>query len=161
MDCKRIRQLLLADYPDQELGPGPAEEVKKHLQGCATCRAFEQEVAQKAISPFKNAPELKVPVSVWEKIQQAIDRSEQTQEQFDFPAWLRGKIDSLFVFPRPAYALATMMSAILVFILIANSPAVKQAQVEKFFSEQADFISSLDNDVDANGFGAATEELFS
>jgi anti-sigma factor RsiW len=161
MDCKRIRQLLLADYPDRELGPGPAKEVKEHLQGCAACRAFEQAVVQKAISPFKNAPELKAPDAVWEKIQQAIDRTEQPQEQFAFPAWLKGKFDALFAFPRPAYALATLMSAILVFMLIANSPAVKQAQLEKFFSEEADFISSLDNDVDANGLGALTEEIFS
>jgi len=160
MNCKKIRGLLIADYPDKELKPEQTKQVEEHLKGCPACKAFEQTVAQKAVLPFKDAQELPAPAFVWTKIREAIDKQEQLQGQFDVWGWLKKKFDYLFVFPRPVYALVTIMTVFLTVILVANRPSVKQtAQIEKFFTEEADFVSSLDVETDYNGFGATVDEL--
>jgi anti-sigma factor RsiW len=67
MSCDRMRIEIVA-LLDENLGGLAVSRVRRHLQGCPACsRFYEEQQGLEAL--FKSAPELDLPVQVWERIE--------------------------------------------------------------------------------------------
>jgi len=108
MKCKDIQELLKSDYLDGELDPGREKAVEEHLLKCPACRELEgrlkthHEILQSA---KKDAP----PEYVWQNIRRAIITEGTTREY------------RVHFIPRPVFALATALTAIICVVVLASA----------------------------------------
>jgi len=152
MNCKRIQEFLLTNYIDGEIAPALKRQVQEHISACAQCRQFEQAVRKTTIEPFRKAKEQKPPDYLWARIKEAVFKEKPQQH--------------LFYIPRPAFALATAVAAVLIAIIFTRLPFENQKIVNGYLEEQMIFISYLDSDEsdfynqDYIDLGTSIEEYF-
>jgi predicted anti-sigma-YlaC factor YlaD len=161
MNCKRIKELILTDYIDGETSEPVESLVKAHLSDCADCRAYEQGVRQRSSMLFKNVGPEQPPAEVWQKIREAI-KEDQTQYAPSFLERLFDLLRESFAVRRPAYALATVFTVILVIGIFLQSPLRKQMLVKDYLSQSSAFMvamnGSLNGDLDkVTDFNTAIE----
>jgi len=161
MNCKKIRDLIITDYLDQEAADAVQKEVQAHLKVCAGCRGFEQALREKVSVPLRAVEPAVPPESVWRRIQEAIEE-EQVQQGvpvfrrvFDF---LAGTVFK----PKPVVALSAALAIIIVSLLFLRGPFYRQWIVKDYLREQSASMSlstngELEKDI---GFGTAIENIF-
>jgi anti-sigma factor RsiW len=152
----------MTDYIDGEASGPVKDRIKAHLAVCADCAAFEQAVLKNTAAPFKDIERVQPPAEVWNKIREAIKQDQPVyagsflERMFDF---LR---ESFFV-RRPAYALATAFTVILVTVVYFKSPMRQQMLVNDYLSDRSAFLVAMNKapngDLDrAVSFNTAIEE---
>jgi anti-sigma factor RsiW len=142
MNCRKIQERIMTDYMDGEASAAIANQIKEHLAACAGCAAFEQRVRQKAVQPFKNVEPVQPPGEIWQRIQDAIKEEEPEYA----PSFLERLFDFLresFVVRRPAYALATAFTVILVTIVYLQSPFRQQMLVKDYLGNKSAFMVAM------------------
>ncbi len=125
MGCKNIQELLKSDYLDGELGPTQEQVVREHLLKCPTCRQLESRLkAQRELimSAKKDAP----PERVWQNIRRAITAERAGEEKWLF-------------MPRPVFALATALTAIICVIVLAGAII----RIQPFYAGNGEDILSV------------------
>jgi predicted anti-sigma-YlaC factor YlaD len=162
MNCKRIQELIMTDYMDGEASGSVESRIKAHLSDCADCRAFEQSLCRKSEMLFKNAHPVQPPPEVWQKIKEAV-REDQTQYAPSFLERLFDFLRESFAVRRPAYALATAFTVILVVGIFLQSPLRKQMIVKDYLSQSSAFMVAmngpLNGDLDkVTDFNTAIEQ---
>jgi predicted anti-sigma-YlaC factor YlaD len=167
MDCKRIQELLITDYMDGEASAEIRQQVKAHLAVCAQCREFEQVLRQKVVAPFENLEAVKPPETVWQGIKETITEESEAQESVpqQVPETIRRMFDFLrqsFAVRRPAFALSTAFSILLVVFLFAQGPIRRQIAVNDYIQEQSTIMLSLNTPVNGDmdqeiNFGTSIE----
>jgi hypothetical protein len=140
MRCDKVRELLLTDYIDGELDPDTLEEVKKHLEGCVSCRELEKELAEEVVGPLRESGIKQPAEEVWVNIKGRIEE-EAENPLIDVLDRLR----ETFTYKKPALAIVSVM----VMLIIVSVPIAKyyyeRDAAETYIEEQMSFLDSLNN----------------
>lgn len=165
MNCKKVRDLVITDYIDQETSGSVQKEIQAHLKVCAGCRVFEQDLREKVSDPLRKVQAARPPESIWQRVQEAIEEEEAAQQSLSF---LRRVLDFLAgtVFkPRPVVVFSSALMVILVTLLFMQGPFYRQLAVKTYLREQSDYMLSMSTPVNGElekniGFGTAIENVF-
>ncbi len=164
MNCKKIRELVITDYLDQEASGFVQREIQAHLKVCAGCRVFEQALREKTSDPLRKVQAARPPESIWQRVREAIEK-EETQQG---PSFLRRIADFLkgaFLLPKPAVAFSLALVLILVTTWFVRETFYQQWLVKGYLREQSDYMLSMPAPVNGElekyvGFGTAIEKTF-
>lgn len=74
MNCKKIRDIVITDYIDNELDEKTRREIEQHLNNCADCRAFEKALLSTVVGPLKNAETVNPPDVLWSRIKNNLEQ---------------------------------------------------------------------------------------
>lgn len=166
MNCKKIQQLILTDYYDNEVTDYMHTIIEQHILNCPDCRAFADEVKEHAVLTAKKYPEIMPPPAVWFQVKKSI---EAIQGRRAIPAFLYDLIDWLTARIHPFYISAAVSLTILIIVIITQIP-VNHTQyhlVGEYLHEQLSFLGKLngeekaEHETDFNGnFDTTIEEYF-
>lgn len=144
MRCFKIRERLVTDYRDGELGKREIAQIEEHLRGCKTCRKFFEEVTRFATLPQPAQGIGRKPdTRVWENIDQRIS---QTQGEV---RGVQGMLDFVAVFLKPAPVLKTAFAFSLIVMIgvMIHFPVRMSApidlEVSEYLSEQMEMMAIL------------------
>ncbi|KPK99187.1 MAG: hypothetical protein AMJ95_00055 [Omnitrophica WOR_2 bacterium SM23_72] len=161
MRCKKIQELLKADYLDKELSPEHEQLIKDHLTQCPQCRGLERELQSKRLL-FQGARQQEPPERIWLNIREKIMAERLSQEErFGFGVFERLR-NYLFA-PKPVFVLARVL-AVVIFVALFASIFLK----DKSFFSTANYqnsngvvysLASINDDM-VYDFGTSIEEYF-
>lgn len=140
MECDKIRDWLMTDYLDQELGSKKSSEVEKHLRECLDCREFSEAIWQQAVEPFKKVKPMTPDPAMWQRIHQTLESESRPL------AWLAGLVEGANVFLRmlrPVIQGAFAAALILILVVLAKWPVSSEEPAYAYLGEQMDFLSEL------------------
>lgn len=155
MRCRKIQDLIVTDYSDNEISPENKNLVEEHLANCSRCREYKTILTKFAIEPFRKIRTSKPSDSVWRRIKEAIE----PENRFSLAP-------KFFYIPRPVFALATAMVLVLFLGIFAKAYINKQEIARLHSQEQVEYLTSLfrGNDYVSNSegmsYGTAIEEYF-
>ena len=153
MNCKKIQNLLMADYIDGEANEKTCEKIREHLATCGKCKELEGALKKNVIDPLRAAEEERPPDFLWERIKDRI-----IKEREAMPRRLGIRI------LKPIFAVPAVALAILALVIITQLPLQSSGTLDSYMEEQADFMMTLDdngaaaNGLDTNGLGTSIEE---
>lgn len=158
MNCKKIQELLITDYIDGEMNAKMRKDILNHLATCNKCKQFEENLKQKAITPFKAADRQHPPDYIWENVKNRITKDEQTiSEKIDIT--VMNKLSGIFKTLKPAFAVSAAAITILMIVLVVRFPLTGNGKLDTYIAEQAEFMVNLDSDESGvNGLGTSIEE---
>jgi len=148
MNCKKVQELILTDYIDNEASEKVRDLIKAHIASCEACRVFEQAVRQRAGGVFRDTGPVEPPAEIWHRIQDAL-REERLQET---PSYLERMLNAAresFFFRRPAYAFATALTVLLVIAAFGGVPLRRQMLVRDYLNQKTSFMIAMNDP--ANG----------
>jgi len=130
MQCKKIQELLQADYLDGQTSQPEVRFIQEHLKQCPGCSALEKRLqVQRRL--FQGAKRQPVPEGVWSNIRQAVVTERLKQKEAATYGIFERLRDLIFV-PRPAMILATsLFSGIIIFVFFANITIQRQVALNK------------------------------
>lgn len=143
MNCKKIRELIITDYMDQELSKSMQEEVQTHLKTCSGCRVFEQAILKKISEPLRKIEALKPPEIIWQRIQEAIDEEESVQYSPSLLGRIYDFLKGAVVRRKPAFALSSAFVVILITVLFLWGPFYRQWAVGGYLVQQSEVMQSM------------------
>ena len=125
--CKRIQELILTDYLDDEISK---ESVDKHIASCKECREFLAMAKKITIEPLRNAKRDHIREDVvWSRIQDEIRDEEAYVNEYDSELSFFEKVKDMILSPKPAFALGTF--AVLVLTILVLNFNANQSQLVK------------------------------
>ncbi len=150
MNCKKMKDWLLVEYPDRELGSVENAVVREHLAGCADCREFYGGLQRSAVAPFKAAEEIRPPEIVWRRIQEKI-KSERLHSRGwfaelvgSFALRLENLTGSLRDFRLPVPVRAAFATALVLGVVVfARWPSGAIDPAYAYVAEQMSFMKEL------------------
>ena len=74
MKCTKYRDIIITDYVDGELDEREKQEIDRHLQDCAACRAFTAAVSAVTIEPLRKTIPEEPPAFLWTRIQSRLEQ---------------------------------------------------------------------------------------
>lgn len=140
MECKKIQDWLITDHLDGELTSEENLEVRKHLEGCVTCREFLETVNGTAVAPFKGLSVLQPDPIVWEKVRNVIVTEEARSR-----GWIRKLQGLLFPVrrPFPALRIAFAFAMLMLVIVVAKWPFNAVEPAYAYVAEQMTLMQEL------------------
>ncbi len=103
--------------------------IDQHLTQCPACAGYLSIIKQTAVNPFVNASKDVPEKLLWSRIKQTIEEEQQQQLEVSLQPNFWERIRSAVHIPRPAFALATVVTMIFLFgstgQLFLSTPAVK------------------------------------
>lgn len=147
MNCDKVQELLLTDYPDGEITVDTREHVERHLAVCARCREFERVARQTAFEPFKDAEGIPPPESLWYRIKDTI--AEERDKQSSANVFTRLKRS--FSIKRPVFVLSTAMLILIIAasvttLLMSHRQSNPQDVVNDYLEEQIQYLAYFDEE---------------
>ena len=132
------------------MGDKPKGLIDQHLAHCPACKAYLDSVKNKVLDPFVNAPKIVPDDFLWTQIKKSIAEEEQQQVEKIFIPDFWERVRALVHVPRPAFALAS--AATLVLMVGITSQLVFNDQMMRINAQdQVMYLSSLiDEPVDMN-----------
>ncbi|MBU9888756.1 MAG: zf-HC2 domain-containing protein [Candidatus Omnitrophica bacterium] len=140
MECKKIREWLLTDYGDGELGPAESAEVRKHVESCTACRDFMREVERRVKTPFRGLKIMEPDLAVWLKIRGVLERESGRSD-----AWRR-TIDRWvqpWLKPLPVLRVAFVAAVVFTVAALAKWPLSPVEPAYAYVEEQMTFLGDL------------------
>jgi len=166
MKCKKVKDMILTDYSDKEIKPEQRELIEKHLAQCKACREFASMVRKSAMDPFRKVKTQRPLDSIWHRIKETVEVEAQ-QETRPYPVPnLIDKLKNFIYIPRPVFAVATVMVAVLALGIFTKLYINKQEITRVRSEEQVEYLAHLfgENGYALNGedvgYGTAIEEYF-
>ena len=164
MKCKKIQEIILTDYLDDQLNEKQKSLIDRHLAGCQGCKSFSIYVRKNITGLFANT-EGQIPSEiVWRRIKESIADKERNKSGIIIGFF--EKFKGAFYIPKPAVIFATTLTFILVVSLMValhignqkklNYNGQKAIQDSDYYQE----LSSDDYTTENTGFGTAIEENF-
>ena len=102
-------EILLADYIDETLAPGPRTEFVGHMESCSACRELARD-AQSAVSLMERAAEPEPPAELITKILHATDAGWDLRK---YRQGIRGWINrTLSPILKPRFVMSAMLSLV-------------------------------------------------
>lgn len=141
MECKKVKDRLITEYADQELGPEENAEIERHLTACQDCREFFEAFQKSAVAPLKEAGTLEPDSAVWARIEEQI-LSERERSIGWFEKWA----DQLAPFLRPpqlVFRAAFIMTLVIGIVFLMSWPARYSDPAFAYIEEQATFLHEL------------------
>jgi anti-sigma factor RsiW len=165
MNCKKIRELILTDYIDGQADANEKMAVESHAALCPGCKEFLTAAA--AVGPCR-VPAKDEEYSadlIWQRVKCEI--SAPKEKRAGIFAYLSGKMRFAGYMPRPAFALATAFTLVLVLGMAAklavNNINPHNAAAPYEYSDGSDPLSGAATAVSADeeeGFGTSLESYF-
>ena len=166
MKCEDVKELILTDYLDEQLGKEQKTQIEQHLTTCSDCKEYELLTRTAVVGPFNNLERHNPPEATWNKIRDQIEEKLPLQEPTNSFADFILRIKTFLHIPKPAYVVATIMVLLLVVITVIKLPTEDQKIVKVDSESQIECITYLMSVFDQetmNGnddFGTSIEELF-
>jgi hypothetical protein len=157
MRCKRVREVLLTDYMDNETTDRLRHKIDKHISACAECRAYKDQI-------FDTFSHLSLPLrtpfpqeDIWHSIDSEIaDKAKAGAKGITVftPAWKKG----VFVFASAA----ALLLMVITFKFTHNNYI---DDLGSFFAEEVVFLNGLSSAQNQGvfeqpNFNTAIEEYF-
>ena len=163
MNCKRIQEFILTDYIDRQMGDKSKSLIDQHLTHCHACQGFLNSIKKEAVSPFVNASKVVPDKLLWAQIKQTIEVEQQQQLEKILKPDLWERIRSAVHIPRPAFALATLVT--MIFMIGSTGQLFFSAPVMKINGQdQMAYLSSLIDEPfemnNGNGSQTPIEKVF-
>ena len=166
MKCKYVKELILTDYLDEQLGKEQKTQIEKHLTICKGCREYELLTRTAVVEPFNNLKRHNPPEAAWHKIREQIEEELPLQEPTNSFADLIRSIKTFLYIPKPAFVVTTIIVLLLAVITVMKLQPEDQKIVKVNPESQIECITYLISVFDqetVNGnddFGTSIEELF-
>lgn len=161
MNCKKIQELLITDYPDNQLTQKERKTVEEHLSACQTCREYESIVRSTVMQPFENAERLQPHQDfIWTKIKEKIRKEEKPVFGF------LGRILPKIYFPKPAFALSTIAALTVALFFVGRMNVTTQTRQENTqlakaaIEDQITYFANGNGSDESISFGTSIEEYF-
>jgi anti-sigma factor RsiW len=163
MECKKVRDRLITEYGDKELGAEENAEVEGHLAACLDCREFFEAVQKIAVTPFKASVEMQPDGIVWQRIREKIEAEGSRSGN-----WFGKLADALAPFlrmPQPVFRVAFATALILAVVVVAEWPSGYVHPAYAYVEEQMAFMGELGSgntdlmNGDLKDYDAAFEEV--
>jgi len=110
MNCKKFKEILITDCIDGELSREQQKSADEHINACADCRQFKEDIMKNAVSPFKAVEKAAPPEYIWNNIRTAI--TENSRKSSALPSFFKRYMS----FPRISVAVAAVILALGSFI---------------------------------------------
>ena len=158
-NCKRIKDLILTDYIDNQLDSSSKDQVENHLLSCKTCQNFAMEVKERLMEPLASTFRQELSSEIWETLKQKIFQ-EQTKKQ-GLGDWILGWIGSIS-FPRLVPVLVSLVMVVFISSTIFLNWQTKQAQDQEQGAYVEFMLSSatVSNHGDNHDLGTPIEQYF-
>jgi len=141
MKCKKIKEIILSDYIDDELDLECRKNVEIHLEKCESCRQFKDDVDLNIVGILQHASKLEPRQELWYKIK---DKLEPKRRLF-VPENITGFLKGLFTVRKPIYAVAAIMMLVVVTGVFSKLYMNEKNSLDRYLGEQMAFVLSLDN----------------
>ena len=150
MNCKRIQKYIITDYIDGQMGDKQKSLIDQHLEHCHACKGYLSNIKKEVVSPFVNASKDVPDQLLWAQIKQTIEEEQQQQLEASLKPNFWERIRSAVHIPRPAFALATIVT--MIFMIGSTGQLFFSAPIVKINGQdQVAYLSSLiDEPVDMN-----------
>lgn len=165
MKCKKVKDIILTDYLDEQLNEDQKKNIKEHLSSCGICRVYELAVRKRVIEPFNNVEKQNPPEAAWHKIKEQIKEEQRHGLTSPF-AYLICRIKSFVYARKPAFVAATIVTVLFVVVAIIRLPPENSEIVKVDPEKQLECINYLINvfsqgSMNGNSdFGTSIEEYF-
>ncbi len=166
MKCKYVKELILTDYLDEQLGKEQKTQIEKHLTICKGCKEYELLTRTAVVEPFNNLERHNPPEAAWHKIREQIEEELPLQEPTNSFADLIRSIKTFLYIPKPAFVVTTIIVLLIAVITVIRLQPEDQKIVKVNSESQIECITYLISVFDqetVNGnddFGTSIEELF-
>ena len=166
MKCEYVKELILTDYLDEQLGKEQKTQIEKHLTICKGCKEYELLTRTAVVEPFNNLERHNPPEAAWHKIREQIEEELPLQEPTNSFADLIRKVKTFLYIPKPAFVVTTIIVLLLAVITVIKLQPEDQKIVKVNPESQIECITYLISVFDqetVNGnddFGTSIEELF-
>ena len=166
MKCEDVKELILTDYLDEQLGKEQKAQIEKHLAICRDCKEYELLTRAAVVEPFNNVERHNPPEATWNKIKEQIEEELPLQEPTNSFADLIHRVKTFLYIPKPAFVVTSILILLLVVITVIKLPTEDQKIVKVNPESQIECINYLLSVFDqetVNGnddFGTSIEELF-
>lgn len=166
MKCKDVKELILTDYLDEQLGKEQKAQIEQHLTICKGCKEYELLTRTAAVEPFNNVERYNLPEMAWNKIREQIEEERPLQAPTNSFADFILRIKSFLYIPKPAFVVTSILVLVLVGITVIRLRPEDQKMVKVDPERQIECINYLmtvfDQDTinGSDDFGTSIEELF-
>jgi len=166
MKCEYVKELILTDYLDGQLGKEQRTQIEKHLTICRDCKEYELLTRTAVVEPFNNPERHNPPEAAWHKIREQIEEKLPLQEPTNSFADLIRKVKTFLYIPKPAFVVTTIIVLLIAVITVIKLQPEDQKIVKVNPESQIECITYLISVFDqetVNGnddFGTSIEELF-
>jgi anti-sigma factor RsiW len=146
MNCNKFRDIIITDYVDDELDAQGKQEIERHLQDCAACRAFAAAVSEMAVGPFRKSALEKPPAFLWTRIQSHLEQ-DRTNRGIK---WLKVIVTlSMFLVMALAgnYLVSGMLSAVTQQETMAGPEVAQQLSLSEFKDMPNEQVEIAYNDI--------------
>ena len=82
MNCKKIQDLILTDYLDDQISEKEKRPIEEHLSHCRFCRDFAAAARKVGAGLFTNLDKVGPPEFVWRRIRENIIAQQRKKETF-------------------------------------------------------------------------------
>ena len=137
MKCKKIKELLLTDYYDDELPENTLKQVKGHLKICSECRHLEEKIKIASLKQLKNVIPLEVPQKIWLNIKDEIQQ--QNAEKISFLSKCKEHLGLTIQNNKLALTLVPVLTTIIIAINLTKPGIPLQPDVSDYLEEQVSF----------------------
>ena len=118
MKCEDVKELILTDYLDGQLGKEMKAQIEKHLTICKGCKEYEFLTRTAAVEPFDNLEKYSPPEATWNKIREQIEEELPLQEPTNPFADLIHRVKTFLYIPKPAFVVTSILVLLLVGITV-------------------------------------------
>ncbi len=166
MKCENVKELILTDYLDGQLGKEQKTQIEKHLTICKDCKEYELLTRTAVVEPFNNLERHHPPEAAWNKIREQIEDELPRQEPTNSFADFIRRIKTSLRIPKPAFIVTPIIVLVFVVITVIKLPTEDKKIVKVNPESQIECITYLMSVFDQetmNGnddFGTSIEELF-
>ncbi len=143
MKCKKIKELLLTDYYDNELPEDTVKQLRDHLKICSVCRRLEEEIKTSSLESLKNVIQLEAPQEIWLNIKDGIQQ--QATGKAGFLSKYKERLESIIQNKKPVLALVPVLATVIIAINLMKPAVPLETNVSDYLDEQISFYASLDN----------------
>lgn len=158
MKCRKIQDLIRADYIDGELSERLKKEVEEHLAVCRECSEYAEVVKATAVEPLRDSEIIAPPERVWNGIKENIYTDERAQSPL---AEWTDRLREVFTVRRPVLAAAVSVVMIFAVLFFWRTSVNRQAQLNSYLEGQMEALFYIDTN--GNGYddlGTGIEEFF-
>ena len=166
MKCEDVKELILTDYLDEQLGKEQKTQIEQHLTICSDCKEYELLTRTAVVEPFNNLERHNPPKETWNKIREQIEEERPQHEQENSFVDLILRIKEFLYIPKPAFVVTSILVLLLVGITIIKLKPDDQKIVQVNPESQIECINYLmtvfdQETVNGNdGYGTSIEDLF-
>ena len=122
----QIKDLILTDYLDGRLQGKLKADMENHIESCANCRAFLKLAKENLAELFEGIVREKTPDEVWKNLRKSLIERQKVAYHKPVMALLE-KIRRLIFIPKPAFAIASALSILLIAVILIRFNPLKQS----------------------------------